>query len=371
MLPLLLLSGGSFVFGQNKVQIDSLFSSSTVNIYENPDSSIRLGDSILQTTSNTDIQIKALMLISDGYSSKRNYQKSVEHLIKANQLAAKTKDGLLRIKLLNKTAIQYQQLKIYEKTIEYLDLAEKLILSHPERDSVTVYLANTYVVRGIIYKSRLNCDIGITFLEKGIKEYEKVDTPVSYANSSIAYYNKGNCYLLLKDNEQAKLSFQESIRLAKKINANSLLAFAQKGLAEVLTIQGRYSEAISVLDEALVLASGVGDLILNQGIYRGLSDNHLAINDWENYQRFNQLYLQNRLKIKESERVSISDSLKEIEKEQNAKLDELLPNYQYGIYLLIFISILIIAVAIIGRIKLKREIRSLKNVVEGLQKEQT
>ncbi|PKP14893.1 MAG: hypothetical protein CVU07_12540 [Bacteroidetes bacterium HGW-Bacteroidetes-23] len=340
----------------------------TISIYENPDRAIFVGDSIFKAVSNSDIQVKALMLISAGYSSKRNYQKSLEFSNRANELSKNSNDALLRIKIVNKTAIQYQQLKIYEKTIQYLDEAEELILAYPIRDSVAFYLANNYIVRGLVYKERLNCEIGITFLDKGIKEYAKVNNSNSIANSSIAFYNKGNCYVLLKDNEAAKLSFEESISLAKKISANSLLAFAQKGLAEVYTIEGRYQDALDVLNDALVTSKSVGDLILNQGIYKGLSENYLALNNWENYQNYNQLYLQNRIKIKESERKSISTSLEEIKKEQKSKLDQLLPSYQYGIYFLVFLSLLIIISSILSYLKIKRENLFLQNVIDRLQK---
>jgi tetratricopeptide (TPR) repeat protein len=358
----------TFLFGQTKAEFDSIFRMYTISIYENPNRAIFVGDSIFKVVSNSDIKVKALMLISSGYSSKRNYQKSLEYSNKANELSKNSDDVLLRIKIVNKTAIQYQQLKIYEKTIQYLDEAEELILAYPIRDSVAFYLANNYIVRGLVYKERLNCEIGITFLDKGIKEYATINNSNSTANSSIAYYNKGNCYILLKDNEAAKLSFQESINLAKKISANSLLAFPQKGLAEVYTIEGRYQDAIDVLNEALVISKSVGDLILNQGIYKGLSENYLAINDWNSYQKYNYLYLQNRINIKESERKSISNSLEEIKKEQKSKLDQLLPSYQYGIYILIFLSLLIIILSILSYLKIKNENLKLQNVIDRLQK---
>ncbi len=358
----------NFLFGQTKTEFDSIFRMYTISIYENPDRAIFVGDSIFKTVSNSDIKVKALMLISAGYSSKRNYQKSLEFSNRANELSKNSDDALLRIKIVNKTAIQYQQLKIYEKTIQYLDEAEELILAYPIRDSVVFYLANNYIVRGLVYKERLNCEIGITFLDKGIKEYGRINNSNSIANSSIAHYNKGNCYVLLKHNEAAKLSFEESISLAKRISANSLLAFAQKGLAEVYTIEGRYQDALTVLNEALVASKSVGDLILNQGIYKGLSENYLALNNWENYQNYNLLYLQNRIKIKESERKSISNSLDEIKKEQKSKLDQLLPSYQYGIYFLIFLSLLIIISSILSYLKIKKENIFLQNVIDRLQK---
>jgi len=360
---------GSKTFAQNKKKIDSLIKASTFKVYENPDQAIVTGRAIYEDPKNDlRTKIRGLFLMSDGYSSKRDYQKSIDYINKANTLSAQLDDPILRIKIINKIGSQYQQLKIYDKSIQYLDQSERLCLAYPVRDSVRLFMGTNYIIRGFIYKEKLNCDIAISFFDRGIAEYSNVKTPAISANLSIAFYNKGNCYFLLLDNEAAKASFFESIRFAKKIKANSLQAFAQKGLAEVYTQEGKYAEAIAVLEEALHESKDVGDLVLNQGVYKGLSENYLAVSQWENYQKFHAKYLQTQLQIKGSERQSVSQSLHQAKKTQNEQLEEILPKYNYGIFALVCFTILILAFFIFSEIKTKKSIIRLQQSIANLQK---
>jgi tetratricopeptide (TPR) repeat protein len=356
------------LYSQSEAKIDSIIKSTTINIYENPNNAIKIGKDIASNNSlSATSRTRGYMLVSDGYSSLRNYEKSLEYLNKANQLSKQLNDPILRIKIINKTAIQYQQLKIYDKTIHYLDEAEQLISLYPIPDSVLLYKGSAYIIRGLVYKEKLNCEIALIFLDKGINEYSKLSGAIAKANSSIAYYNKGNCYILLNDYESALQSFQRSIDMAKIVNAKSLQAFAQKGLAEVLTLKGEFQDAVIVLEEALVTSKEVGDLILNQGLYKGLSENYLALNNWDEYQKYNSLYLQARYKVKESERTSTSDSLDQLAKETDLKLTNTLSKYNYGIIAVFVVLIVIIILFILYQRKCSKDILRLQNEVDNLQ----
>lgn len=357
------------LYAQNKKHLDSLIKASTLEIYENPDKAIATGKSIFEDPkNNAKNKIRGLMLISDGYSSKRDYQKSLEYVLKANQLAVPLNEDLLKIRILFKLAAQYEHLKIYDKAINFLDESEQLILAFPVRDSVQFLLGNNYVIRGFIYKEQLNCDIAINFFEKGIKQYEGFDESITSANLSITYYNIGNCYTLMAKNEEAKSSFAKSISVAKKVNAKSLEAFSLKGLAEVYTLEGNYNEAIKALQEALIISKSVGDLVLNQGIYKGLSENYLAINQWEKYRIYHLNYLKTQLEVKESERKSISISLDETMAVQNSKLEAIIPNYYYGILTSVLITLVVVIFSFFNYKKTKKSNLKLQDLIDDLQK---
>lgn len=359
----------SQVCAQNKTYLDSLIRASTLEIYENPDKAIATGQSIFEDPkNNSKSKIRGLMLVSDGYSSKRDYQKSLEYVLKANQLSNQLNDDLLKIRILFKLAAQYQQLKIYDKAIAFLDESEKLSLSFPVRDSVRFLLGNNYVIRGFIYKEQLNCDIAINFFDKGLKEYAGIDEALTSANLSITYYNIGNCYVLMANNEAAKKSFTKSIAVARQVNAKSLEGFSLKGLAEVYTLEGKYNEAIGTLQEALIVSKSVGDLILNQGIYKGLSENYLAINEWEKYRKYHLDYLKTQLEVKESERKSVSISLDETMAVQESKLKAVIPNYNYGILTSILITIIVVIFFIFNYTKTQKSNLKLQELIDDLQK---
>lgn len=358
----------SLVFAQNKTKLDSLIHASTLEIYENPDKAIATGKLIYEDKKNTiKTQISGLMLMADGYSSKRDSQKSLEYVLKANQLSTQLNDDLLKIRILNKLASQYEQLRIYDKAVAILDESEEMSLAYPVRDSVGFLLGNNYVIRGFIYKEQLNCDIAISFFDKGIKEYLGFKY-LSKPNLSITHYNKGNCYIALANNEAAKKSFLESIAVAKQINAKSLEGFSLKGLAEVYTVEGKYSEAIKTLEKALIVSKSVGDLILNQGIYKGLSENYLAINEWEKYRTYHLNYLKTQLAIKESERKSISDSLDESFSVQDSKLNQIIPKYNFGILTCLLITLIVVVFFIFNCKKTQKSNYKLQELIDNLQK---
>jgi tetratricopeptide (TPR) repeat protein len=313
LAAILLLFNCFYIFAQDQKKLEQLIKSSNNEMYENPDKVITTGLKIIQLSKNNiDLKIKAYKLVSDGYSSKRDYQKSLKYLIKAIGLLPKSEDKLLKISIDTKAGIQYHQLNIYESAITYLDRAEKMCLEYPVQDSVRSFLGVNYIVRGFIYKEKLNCDIAISFFDKGIKELSSNNKAFENASRiSIAKYNKGNCYILTDQNGLAEQSFKEALQFAKKLNAKSLEAFALKGIAQIYTLNGNYLAAITELNHAYLIADGVNDLVLNQEIYKGLSENYLALNNPIKYQEYQQKLTQTQTKLKENERASIENLLLE------------------------------------------------------------
>jgi hypothetical protein len=76
LAAILLLFNCFYIFAQDQKKIEQLIKSSNNEMYENPDKVISTGLKIIQLVKNNiDLKIKAYKLISDGYSSKRDYQK--------------------------------------------------------------------------------------------------------------------------------------------------------------------------------------------------------------------------------------------------------------------------------------------------------
>lgn len=357
-----------FMYAQSYKNCDSIVNGATNEIYSNPDKAIKIGESIVnESGKNIDCKIKGYKLICNAYSSKRNYEKALENLNKATELLRLSNNALLKIAILNKQGIIYHQLKIYDKAIQCLDQAEQFILDYPIKDSIHNDLGKNFIARGFIYKEEFNCDIAIDFFDRGISELLKEKTKPAYSIISIAKYNKGNCYILLSNNQLAIENFNQSYLAAKMVDAKSLQAFANKGIAQVYTLEGDYSGAITKLNEALLLSDDVQDLILNQEIYKGLSENYLATSEWEKFNIYHSKYLNIQKLIKESERKSISESLDLKNTEITKTLTE--ETSRVYIYLLSsFIGLLILLLFFSILIKKKRnEIILIKNEINLLQ----
>ncbi len=358
----------SSLYSQKSKLNDSIIKTCSIEMYANPDKVIFEGKKIVAlSNTNVDYKIKGYKLIADGYSSKRDYEKSLEYVLKANKLLNLSSNKLLKIIILNKLGIQYHQLKIYDKSIQYLDQAEELIMKYPFPDSIHTDLGKNFIVRGFIYKDKFSCDIAIDFFNRGIAELLKAKNKSDNAIVSIAKYNKGNCYIILSNNKLAKENFIQSIEAAKIINGKSLWAFGLKGLAEVYTIEGNYEEAISSLKLALVLSRDVNDLILNDELYFALSENYLALNEWDEFKKYHEkeLYVQKLLKARE--RISVSESLGVKEFELKSKIAIETSNFYY---MLMFLGVLFLLILLFYYLFFKRktkEIVSIKNKINLLQ----
>src|SRR5690606_9959714 len=255
---------------------------------------IETGTVVFQKANDPKTKVNALMLISNAYLSKRENEKSLEFALKARDFLPEIESVKTRINVLNTIGMQHQQLRIYDKAIEYLDEALALVETFEQKDSIYTLLGYNYAARGFIYREQMSCDIALNYFDKSIAQYKKGNSnKAKNGNLSTLYYNKGNCFLRATKIDSARANFEKSIDFAQTVDAKSLYAFAKKGLSEVYTAEGNYAEAINILKEAEEASKNVGDLILNQGIYKNLSDNYLAVNNPDLYaiyfEKFNEI----------------------------------------------------------------------------------
>lgn len=297
------------VSGMAQKEMDSLISASTPLLFDQPDRAIKIAESVLVTSKVPETRIRALTFMSHAYLSKRQNSKSLTITLEALELAEETDSIPLRIEVLNSLGMQHQLLRINDKAKEFLDQA--LVLTHTVK-SETRYaslLAYNYTIRGFIYREQMNCEIAQDYFDRAIAHFKQVEKPSHTANISTLYYNKGNCFLQTTQIDSAKASYQESIYYAEKVQASSLVSFAKKGLSEVYTAEGKYNLAIEELTEAVSIASDVGDLVLNRGIYQSLANNYLPLRDTQQYEFYDDLYQKTNQDLLNQERTLINESL--------------------------------------------------------------
>lgn len=345
---------------------DSLYEVAVISVYDNPDRAIELAGKIFDNNhANPERQIQALLVLSNAYASKRDYEKSLEYALKTNEINKKLDNPKLKLDILNKIAAQYHELGVNEKALQVLDEADLIAKNYPVQDSIWFTMGNNFAIRGFIYREQLSCDIAIDYLNRAYNSYMKVpQSTKSWANRSVTTYNKGNCFISLNQLDSAKISFLDARALAEKSKAKSLMAFAQKGLAEVYTLEGRYEEAISELESASNLTKEVGDLVLNRGIFKGLSENYLALKDWNNYHIYDEEYVKTEQQIKHNERKTINNLLQNYSDETSKKEDDLKWRYGAGVLIGLLVFLLVLASIIWGEIKFQKMFSRLKSQIK-------
>lgn len=313
---------------------DSLLKVALMDVYENPEKAIEIGNVLLKDyDKNPEKQIQVLQILTNAYWSLRNYEKSLETILQAKNLSQNLDNQVLQYQVLVKIANQYHSLGVNTKALEILEEADRLIESLPMSDSLQFGVGSNYAIRGFIYRNQLSCDLAIDYFNKAYKSFSSgKDIEKVKSNQSVVLYNKGNCFITLNKLDSAKINFQKSENYASQVQANSLRAYSLKGLAEVYTLESNYEEAIQVLIEAKNEAKSVGDLVLNRAIYKGLSDNNLALNNWREFQDYYKKHSQVHSEIKKNERQTINKLIEKHQEEVKSKSQNL--KNKYGILIL-------------------------------------
>ncbi|WP_114818980.1 tetratricopeptide repeat protein [Chryseobacterium sp. KLBC 52] len=308
-----------------------LIKKAKLEIYDNPDNTIKIGEQLLKKSHDIKTSINLYMLLSTANIAKRNFEVSLQYILKAKELSQKTNDPKSQAGVLISVAIQYQQMELFNKCLETLNEAEQYIAKIPEKNPEKyIETAASYAIRGMVYKSQSNSEIALEKFLISIRNYEKVPAKkTTYSNMSVVYYNIGYCYLNLNQIDKAQEAFIQSINYARKNYAKSLEAFALKGIAEIHKQRHENQAAINLLLKAEDLSKNTGDIILNEGLYKELAENYLAMGQQNLYQQFNKKHMEMRFKRKQNELKSINQVIDNHNKETALKSEKLKSDYRY------------------------------------------
>ncbi|MFP3597489.1 hypothetical protein [Chryseobacterium sp. SIMBA_029] len=340
-----------------KISDDSLMQKARIEIYDNPDNAINICKTLFKREKDINNQISILLLISTANIAKRDFDQSLQYIVKAKELALQTNDLKTQIKVLISAAVQYQQMELFSKSLETLNEVEtyiaKLPDEAPEKHSES---GRSYAIRGMIYKSQSNPEIALEKLLISIRHFEKVITREgTYANISVVFYNIGYCYIKLNQLEKAHQAFLQSMDFAKKNQAKSLEAFALKGMAEVYKQKRENETALKLLIQAEDLCKNTGDLTLNEGIYKEMAENYLALGQPAFYQKYNKKYFEMRFQRAQNELKSINHAINNHNRETLMKSRELTSHYRFLTAIIVGLSLLIIGVLLFFIVKVRKK----------------
>ncbi|KAA2215639.1 tetratricopeptide repeat protein [Chryseobacterium sediminis] len=355
------------LFGQ-KISDDSLMKIANQEIYNNPDYAISIGKKLLQKENNLDKSIKIYLILSTAGIAKRNFDESLQYILKARELLQKTNDPKIHTSFLIAAAMQYQQMELFSKSLETLDEADEYLAKLPEDSYLKNFeTARSFALRGMIYKSQSNPEIALQEFLIAIRNFEKIqEKEKTYFNQSIIYYNIGHCYLDLNQPDNAGTSFMKSMNLAELIKAKSLEAFALKGLAEMNKQKHQNQKALELLIKAENLGKEADDLSLNEGIYKEMADNYLAMGNPNLYQVYSRKYLETKFKREQSELSSINHAIDVHNMETQKKSNKLITRYNYFIAGLIIIGLFILSIFFYFVMKIRKRNKKYQDEIKQL-----
>lgn len=355
------------LYGQ-KISDDSLLKKARLEIYDNPDHAISIVKTLLEKENDINKTLSLYTLLSTAHIAKRDFDTSLQYILKAKELSQKTNDLKVQTSVLISIAIQYQQMQLYSKSLETLNEADEYLKKLPaDSQERHIETARSYAIRGMIYKNQWNSEIALEKFQTSIQNFEKVQKKQStYANMSVVYYNIGYCYLNLLQREKAEEAFIQSTDYARKAKAKSLEAFALKGMAEVYKHKRKNQEALELLINARNFSKNTGDIILNEGIYKEMADNYLAMGNLAQYQLYNKMHFEMRFKREQNELSSINRIINDHNKETVKKSSEIKKQYNYLTILCICIGGIIIALLSYFILKIRKQNRKYQKEIQQL-----
>ncbi|MGG7469243.1 tetratricopeptide repeat protein [Chryseobacterium arthrosphaerae] len=339
-----------------------------LEIYDNPDNAIRIGKNLLKKNNDVNASIEIYILLSTANIAKRDFNESLKYILKAKELSQKINDPKKQASVLVMVAIQYQQMELFSKSLETLNEADQYLAKIPEKTPEKyIETATSYAIRGMIYKSQSNSEIALEKFLISIANFEKVPVKTTtYSNMSVVYYNIGYCYLNLDQIDKAQQAFVQSISYARKNHAKSLEAFALKGMAEVHKQKRENQTALDLLLKAENLSRNTGDIILNEGIYKEMADNYLAMGKQDLYQFYNKKYFEMHFKRKQNELASINQSIDNYNKESAVKSIKLKSYYRSVKIIAGITGILIISVLLYFILKIRKQNRTYQKDIQQM-----
>jgi tetratricopeptide (TPR) repeat protein len=354
------------VFAQ-KTSDSILLKKADLDIYDNPDNTISIAKNLLKKEKDIPKLIFLYMLLSTANIAKRDFNESLKYILKAKELGSKTNDLKIQTKVLISVAIQYQQMELFSKSLETLDEADEYLAKLPDDSYVkNSETARSYAIRGMIYKSQSNSEIALEKFLKSIESFKKINSPKTYANMSIVLYNIGHCYLNLTQIDKAEQAFLQSAKYAQNNHAKSLEAFALKGMAEVYKQKQQHQTALDILTKAEILCKNTNDLVLNEGIFKEMADNYLALGNQNLYQIYNKKYFEMRFKREQNELNSINQAIDNHNKETLIKSEELTNKFTYCLAFVVGLGTLIIALFLSFIFKIRRQNKKYHKEIQQL-----
>ncbi|AYN00607.1 tetratricopeptide repeat protein [Chryseobacterium sp. 3008163] len=287
----------------------------------NPDKVVEVAEKVLKLDNlNKKTEIRALFYLANAYSGKRNYKKALQYSLQGEKIAGENHYIDRQIGGLNIIIQQYEQLRMYDRALSYLNKADDLAESYPQRDSIRKLIGNNYYLRGMIYRHQFNNELAIKFLKKAVAEYKTEPNDLQMvANQCIAMDNVGFCYLDQGKIDSAQVIFSKTIILGKKINNNNSLGYTYLGLAQANILINKTNEAEYNLNTALLLSKELGDPNLSKDLYKWLSYNSIAKNDLESYHEYLKRYVDADNDIQKFEKDFMNNIIFESDKRSTEK----------------------------------------------------
>ncbi|MXN90744.1 hypothetical protein GR160_05850 [Flavobacterium sp. Sd200] len=345
---------------QERKKIDSILNAVNLVAYENPDKAIKtVTDLQAHNNLNTHQQILSLLTIGGAYSVKNHNQKAIDYALQAYSLANAQNEDNERVRTLVFVGNQYYILKMHDKVNHYLDIAEQIIGSKIDKDSIHFIKGNVYFIKAVNYKDKLDCEVAINYFDKSISEYTKaINKNSNSINLTIALIQKGLCLTDLYQLDKARDVLNTAHDLSLKNGYKENRFYADIALAKTHYSENNFKESNAILFNIEKEVEEYHSLTLQNEFYSALADNFLKLKDYDKYGIYSTIFLKQKREIDSLEVNSFRHLINEISTDmKDARENE---TRNENIYFIIAI-VTFLSLAAFLVFKLLRVTKSLRN----------
>ncbi|SHK73017.1 tetratricopeptide repeat protein [Epilithonimonas mollis] len=309
------------VFGQQK-ESDKQLDEATNLIFTNPEKSARISTRMLQEAKDYPTRITALSKLVNAQMVLGDIGQVIVNCSKGIVMAKENKDTVNQIRFLSMLGNQYQQINMNADAKKNLDEAENLINSAPLPKDLLFIQGNVYNVKGIVFKSELNCEFAIKYFDKALAVYNALpDEEVTLTNRLLIDIQKAHCLESIGKIQEAEQLYTEVLE-SKNNGLGYNRYFASVGLISIYLKRGELDKAGQLLKTINVNDFIQYDLELTSLYYRSMAEYSYLHKNYQSYLYYFDKYNQTLLNIYKSrdemiERLVINNTANFIQKTNN------------------------------------------------------
>jgi AraC-like DNA-binding protein len=336
---------------------------------KNSEEVIKLGNQLLSQTNSPEKKSRILGLMAVAYFEKADLNKSTELFFESKNEAEKTGDSEIIAKAYGSLAHQFIHLKLNEKAKFYLDLAIEQIDQMPPGSSKNLLKGLSHLDVGNIEFDSKNFQDANKNYQFSYHYFQSILGREKSANYHYrrSLYNIGNSFYYLNELDSAELYLTKALEVKDPKNIG-LKFFIENSLALVYQKKGLNERAVDSL-ELILKDSNFQNERLKAEIYLNLSKSYQDLKNLEQYQFYNEKYLQLNDSLQTSGLSAIHTAIQEEQKEFALELAEADKNKLNQLWMGLLLILGLLGVIGFLWIKRNREKKIFEELISNLKRE--
>ncbi|UPQ79814.1 AraC family transcriptional regulator [Flavobacterium azooxidireducens] len=329
----------------------------------NPDETIKVGQHLVSLEDNHSKISAVKRLVSEAFLVKGDYHNALVYAFEAGydfeRLVIEDKIEVLLLK----SSILYD-LSLDAQGSTYLKQAGDFIAMIDDFSTKENFENKLILHKIMVLIRKQNFDKSIV-LFKETNEFLNENADLKQEFDVV----KGVVYFNLRQLDSAQIYFNKALDFSSKRKTENFfeksVVLAEK--SKVFFVEKNHQQAISLLNESLILANKINNVPLFRMVNKQLSVNYLVLNDKSNYQRYNNEFLILDGKLEQMEEESINSAFNLISEEYDLNFVAEENKAKNKLYIFLVGTVLLLVISIAFYLKNSWKRKRLNEIIKYLE----